>query len=402
MKVAVIGSGISGLGAGYLLARAHDVQVFERDARAGGHTRTVRHGGLGLDVGFLVHNERNYPLLTRLFRELGVSTQESEMSFSVTCPCGLEYSGRRPFAQPRRLVDPRHLGLLWEIARWLRTAGSSLRELDCEGWSLERYLDERRFSLRFRRHFLVPLTAALWSTAPGRALEYPAAAAIRFFENHGMLGFRRFRWRSLRGGNDAYVRKISVELGERLQLGVGVRSVRRSPDGVELITADGERRQFDAIVIATHADQALSLLEDPSAAEQRVLGAFSYTRNQTVLHTDRAQLPATPAARAAWNYRLGDDGQPTVTYYLNRLQRLDADRDWCVTLNGDIAEEHVIDRMTFEHPLFTTETIAAQRELPALSGVRRTWYAGAYHGNGFHEAGFSSGVAAAESLGVRW
>jgi predicted NAD/FAD-binding protein len=402
MKVAVIGSGVSGLGAAYLLARAHEVEVFEQDARAGGHTRTVRHDGLSLDLGFLVHNERNYPLLTRLFRELGVATQESDMSFSVSCPCGLEYSGRRPFAQPRRSVDARHLGLLWEIGRWLHTANSSLSELDCERWSLERYLDERRFSQRFRRHFLVPLTAALWSTAPGRALEYPAAAAIRFFENHGMLGFSRFRWRSVRGGNDAYVRKISAELGERLQLGAGVRSVRRSLDGVELTTADGKHRQFDATVIATHADQALCMLEDPSAAEQRVLGAFHYTRNETVLHTDAAQLPATPAARAAWNYRLGDDDQPTVTYYLNRLQQLDTDRDWCVTLNGYIADEHVIDRTTFEHPLFTTETIAAQRELPALSGARRTWYAGAHHGNGFHEDGLASGVAAAESLGVRW
>ena len=402
MKVAVVGSGISGLGAAYLLARAHDVSVFEQDTRAGGHTRTVRRDGLGLDLGFLVHNERNYPLLSRLFRELGIATQESDMSFSVSCPCGLEYSGRRPFAQPQRSVDARHLGLLWEIGRWLRTANRSLDQFDCDHWSLERYLDERRFSQRFRRHFLVPLTAALWSTAPGRALEYPAGAAIRFFENHGMLGFRRFRWRSVSGGNDAYVRQIGAGLGGRLRLGAGVRSCRRGPDGVELTTADGEQHRFDAVVLATHADQALGLLEDPSPAEQRVLGAFRYTRNETILHTDASQLPATLAARAAWNYRLGDDGQPTVTYYLNRLQRLDTDQDWCVTLNGAVDEEHIVDRVTFEHPLYTTETIAAQRELPALSGVRRTWYAGAHHGNGFHEDGLASGVAAAESLGVRW
>jgi len=402
MKIAVVGSGISGLGAAYLLSRRHDVHVFEQDARPGGHTLTVRRDGLGLDLGFLVHNERNYPLLSRLFRELDVATQESEMSFSVSCPCGLEYSGRRPFAQPRRSVDPRHLALLWEIGRWLRTANRSLDELDCEHWSLERYLDERRFSRRFRRHFLVPLTAALWSTAPGRALEYPAASAIRFFENHGMLGFRRFRWRSVSGGNDAYVRRIGDRLGERLELGTGVRSIRRGPDGVDLTTAGGDHRRFDAAVIATHADQALRLLEDPSPVEQRVLGAFQYTRNETILHTGVSHLPARPAARAAWNYRLGDDGQPTVTYYLNRLQRLDTEQDWCVTLNGEVAEEHVVERTTFEHPLFTPEMLAAQRELPALSGTRRTWYAGAHHGNGFHEDGLASGVAAAESLGVRW
>ena len=402
MKVAVVGSGISGLGAAHLIARAHDVDVFEQDGRAGGHTRTVRKGGLGLDMGFLVHNERNYPLLTRLLRELGVSTQESEMSFSVSCPCGLEYSGRRPFAQPRRTIDSRHLGLLWEIGRWLRTARRSLDELDCERWTLERYLDERRFSGRFRRHFLIPLTAALWSTAPGRALEYPAASAIRFFENHGMLGFGRFRWRSVSGGNDAYVRAIAERLGGRLRLGAGVRSVRRGPNGIELTTADGERRGFDAIVIATHADQALRLLEDSSPDEQRVLDTFRYTRNETILHTDASHLPATPAARASWNYRLGDLGQPTVTYYLNRLQRLESEQDWCVTLNGDVADEHVVDRTTFEHPLFTVETNEAQRKLPTLSGQRRTWYAGAYHGNGFHEDGLASGFAAAAGLGVRW
>ncbi len=293
MRVAVVGSGISGLGAAYLLTRTHDVQVFEQEARAGGHTRTVRHAGLALDMGFLVHNDTNYPLLTRLFRELGVASQESEMSFSVSCPCGLEYSGRRPFAQPGRSLDRRHLRLLWEIGRWLRTARRSLDELDCEQWSLERYLNERRFSERFRRHFLVPLTAALWSTAPGRALEYPAASAIRFFDNHGMLGFGRFRWRSLSGGNDAYVRKISERLGGRLRLGSGARSIRRLADGVEIATADGGRSFFDAVVVATHADQALRLLEDPSEAERRVLGAFRYTRNETILHTDASRLPAT-------------------------------------------------------------------------------------------------------------
>ena len=402
MRIAVVGSGISGLGAAYLLSRAHDVLVFEQDARPGGHTLTVRRAGLGLDLGFLVHNEQNYPLLSRLFRELGVATQESEMSFSVSCPCGLEYSGRRPFAQRKRSVDPRHLRLLWEIGRWLKTANRSLDELDCEHWSLERYLDERRFSGRFRRHFLVPLTAALWSTAPGRALEFPAASAIRFFENHGMLGFRRFRWRSVTGGNDAYVRRIGERLGDRLQLGLGVRSIRRGFDGIDLTTADGDRHHFDAAVIATHADQALRLLEDPSIDEHRVLGAFRYTRNETVLHTGASHLPATPAARAAWNYRLGDDGRPTVTYYLNRLQQLDSDEDWCVTLNGDVAEDEVVDRVTFEHPLFTIGTLAAQRELPALSGVRRTWFAGAHHGNGFHEDGLASGVAVAKSLGVDW
>ena len=401
MKIAILGSGVSGLGAAHVLSRAHDVEVFERDSRAGGHTRTIRHAGLALDTGFLVHNLRNYPLLTRLFDELGVATQPSEMSFSVACPCGLEYSGKRPFAQARRAADPRFQWLLAEIARWLLTAKRSLDGLD-ETWSLGRYLDERRFSPRFRRHFLVPLTAALWSTAPGRALEYPAATAIRFFDNHGMLGFGRFDWRYVTGGSDSYVRVLSERLGPRLRLGNGARSLRRTGDGIELRTDDDEVRRFDGVVVATHADQALRLLEDPSDDERRILGAFEYTTNEAILHTDSAQLPKTRGARASWNYRLGDDGRPTMTYYLNRLQTLETDTDWCLTLNGDIADEHVVDRGTFEHPLYTVESVAAQSELPALSGVRRTWFAGAHHGNGFHEDGLASGVRAAEAIGATW
>ena len=402
MRVAIVGGGISGLGAAYLLSRAHDVQVFEEADRAGGHTRTARRDGLGLDMGFLVHNVPNYPLLTRLFRELGIATQESEMSFSVSCTCGLEYSSSHPFAQHRRIADPRQLLLLGEIARWLRQAARPFRERDGENMTLERYLDVHRYSHRFRRHFLIPMTAALWSTAPGRALDYPAAAAIRFFDNHGMLGFRRFGWRYVTGGCDSYVCAIADRLGERLRRGRGVRSSRRGPDDVALTLADGSSHRFDSVVLATHADETLRLLEDPSDEERRVLGAFGYTVNETILHTDESQLPAVHAARSSWNYRLGDESRPTVTYYLNRLQRLESDRHWCVTLNGDIAEEHVVDRTTFDHPLFTSESIAAQRDLPALAGSRRTWYAGAYHGNGFHEDGLASGVAAAEALGVPW
>src|SRR6476659_6172964 len=224
MKVAVVGSGVSGLGAAYLLARAHDVHVFEQDGRAGGHANTVMHDGLALDTGFLVHNGPNYPLLGRLFAELGVQTHQSDMSFSVSCErCGLEYSGHRPFAQPRNAASPRFLSLLREIGRWLRTA----RPED-ESQSLAEYLDAHGYSERFRRHFLVPLTSALWSTAPGRALEFPAAYAIRFFDNHGMLGFGRFRWRTVTGGSRTYVDAIAAKLGDRLKLGRGVRSILRT------------------------------------------------------------------------------------------------------------------------------------------------------------------------------
>ena len=396
MRIAVVGSGISGLGAAYLLSRAHEVHVFESDGRAGGHANTVVHHGLALDTGFLVHNERNYPLLGRLFGELGVETHESDMSFSVSCSgCGLEYSGRQPFAQPANAARPGFLTLLWEIGRWLRTA----RPED-ESQSLDEYLDAEGYSQRFRRHFLVPLTSALWSTAPGRALEFPAAYAIRFFDNHGMLGFGRFRWRTVTGGSRRYVDAIASRLGDRLRLGSGVRSVRRTPDFVELRVGDKLER-FDGVVLATHADQALALLEDPTTYEQRVLGGFSYTTNEAILHTDARLLPRAWRARASWNYRLGDNGRPTITYHLNRLQGLDADRDYCVTLNENVPEEHVLERFTYEHPLFTVATLRAQAELPRLAGGR-THYAGAYFGNGFHEDGFRSGVGVARALGVEW
>src|SRR6187402_2405531 len=314
MRIAVVGSGISGLGAAHVLSRAHHVEVFEREPRAGGHANTVVHDGLALDTGFLVHNVRNYPLLTRLFRELGIAAHESDMSFSVSCTgCGLEYSGRRPFAQAANATSPRFLSLLWEIGRWLRTA----RPED-ESQSLAEYLDVHGYSWRFRRHFLVPMTSALWSTAPGRALEFPAAYAIRFFANHGMLGFGRFRWRTVTGGSHRYVDAIAARLGRRLRLGAGVRSVRRSEAFVELRIGDAIER-FDRVVLATHADQALALLEDPTPDERRVLGQFAYTSNDAVLHTDSRLLPRTAAARASWNYRLGDDGRPTITYHLNRL-----------------------------------------------------------------------------------
>ncbi len=403
MRIAVVGSGISGLGVAHLLHRAHDVTVFERDKRAGGHSHTIAHDGLALDTGFLVHNTRNYPLLVRLLAELGVRTQESDMSFSVGCAsCGLEYSGRRPFAQRRNTASPRFGVLLWEIGRWLRTSRRSLDEGDYEQHSLEDYLDERGYSGRFRRHFLVPLTSALWSTAPGRALEFPAAYAIRFFDNHGMLGVRRFSWRTVSGGADTYVRALSDRLGSSLRIGLGARSLRRDAGGVELTTDDGERQRFDKVVVATHADQALALLEDPSDDETRLLGSFGYTRNDAVLHTDQRLLPRALSARAAWNFRLGDDSRPTVTYSLNRLQSLPGETEYCVTLNEAVDDEHVIRRLVYEHPLYTVESLRAQRELPSLSGPRHTFYAGAHHGNGFHEDGLASGVRAAAELGATW
>ena len=401
MRVAVVGSGVAGLGAAYVLSRVHEVEVFERDARPGGHVNTVPVDGLALDTGFLVHNEQNYPLLSRLFAELGIRTQESDMSFSVAClDCGLEYAGRRPFAQIRNAANARFHMLLWEIGRWLRTARNSLDEQDLDGWSLGRYLDDHGYSQRFRSHFLVPLTSALWSTAPGRALEFPAASAIRFFDNHGMLGFRRFRWRSVVGGGRTYVDAVAARLG-RIRTGMPVRSVHRDPDGALVRTADGASHRFDRVVVATHADEALALLENPTDEERRVLRTFSYTVNDAVLHTDTSFLPRSRGARASWNYRSIGACRSTVTYWLNSLQRLNSETDYLVTLNEDVTEEHVRGRFRYRHPLFTVDTPAAQERLPGLSGGPAA-FAGAYHGNGFHEDGLASGVRAAAALGVRW
>ncbi len=403
MKIAVIGSGVSGLGAAYLLSRAHDVELFERDTRPGGHVNTVQHRGLGLDTGFIVHNVPNYPHLGRLFRELGVGVQESEMSFSVACgDCGLEWSGRRPFAQKRNAVSPRFHRLLLEVTRWLRTASSTLDT--SEGLSLGQYADRHGYSQRFRTHFLVPLTSALWSTAPERALDFPAAHAIRFFDHHGMLGFGRFHWRTVSGGSRRYVDALLGRLRGTAHIGLGARSLRRTTDGVELTTEDGETRCFDKAVVATHADHAVALLADPSPAEQSALGAFAYTANETVLHTDVRFLPRAAGARASWNYHVNGPLKPTVTYYLNKLQCLDADEHYCVTLNRaeEIDPERVIMRTVYDHPLFTLDTLRGQREVESLNGERHTLFAGAHLGNGFHEDGLASAVRAAAKLGVEW
>jgi predicted NAD/FAD-binding protein len=291
---------------------------------------------------------------------------------------------------------------LLEVARWLRTAVSTLDT--AEGLSLGQYAERHGYSGRFRKHFLVPLTSALWSTAPERALDFPAAHAIRFFDHHGMLGFGRFPWRTVSGGSRRYVDRLLDRFRGRTHIGLGARSLRRHADGVDLTTEDGETRAFDAAVVAAHPDQALALLADPSPAERSALAAIPYTPNETVLHTDVRFLPVRRAARASWNYQVNGGGKPTVTYYLNRLQRLEADEHYCVTLNRshEIDPERVLMRTVYEHPLYTLDTLRGQRELEALQGERRTYYAGAYLGNGFHEDGLASAVRAAARLGVDW
>lgn len=412
MRIAIIGTGVAGLGAAHALARVHDIRVFERDSRAGGHAHTVtvpRDDGpdLALDTGFLVHNTRNYPLLTRLFAELGVATQESEMSFSVTCArCGLTYAGRDLWAQRAQLRNPRMLRLATQIARFSAVSGR-WRDGRHRTRTLAQLVEAEGFSRDFRDHFLVPFTAAIWSMSPGEVLEFPADDALAFFANHNLLGLRRRTWRTVVGGSQTYVAAITSRLGARVRLGTGVTVVRRVAGGVELTLDDGSTELFDAAVLATHSDQALGLVDAPTQAERAVLGDITYTPNHAVLHTDRRLLPPSEAVWASWNYLVDDctdpHQPPTVTYLLNRLQRLETVTPYAVTLNRtDIDADRIITAMDYAHPRYSFRALRAQARLGEINGTDRIWYAGAYHRHGFHEDGLRSGIAVAEALGAPW
>jgi len=420
-SVAVVGSGVAGLTAAHELTRRGAlVTLYETDDRLGGHAHTQDvhpgHGpALALDTGFLVHNERTYPHLLRLFAELGVATQESEMSMSVSClGCGLEYAGARGpgglLAQPRSLARGRYLRLLAEVPRFHRLARRLLAEPDGGdsgdgGTTLREFLRRGRFSRYFTAHFMTPLVASVWSCAPGPALDYPARYLFSFLDNHGMLTVTGSpRWRTVVGGSRTYVGRVAARL-HAIHTGTPVVRVRRQRDGVTVATADGRIDYFHGIVLATHPDQALRLLADPTPDERAVLGAFRYSWNPTVLHRDASVLPRARRARASWNYRMAScadrSDQVRVSYHLNRLLRLDTEEDYLVTLNEDPAAPvdpgRVISRTVYRHPLYTPESLAAQRRLPGLNR-NRTAFAGAYHGWGFHEDGCRSGVQAAHSL----
>ena len=424
-RIAVIGGGISGLTAGYILARSDEVTVFEAGDRLGGHADThlvKRPGGppVPVDTGFIVYNERTYPLLTRLFGELGVTTQESEMSMSVSCSgCGLGYAGKRGLAGLAAGVPrggTRHLRMLAEVPRFHRAARKLLAGgADCEAGqqSLGDFLRDRGFTPYFTTHFAAPLVGAVWSCPSGTALRYPAGYLFAFLANHGMLSVSRSpQWRTVTGGSRQYVERIAATLA-KVRVASPVRSVRRHPDRAEVRDASGEARDFDAVVIAIHPDQALRLLDRPTGDERAVLGAFRYTPNEAVLHTDARLLPRRAAVRASWNYSLDCRRDETaqaqaqaparVSYSMNRLQGLPGDRDYIVTLGGrqQVDPAQVVDVMDYAHPEYTRESVAAQRRLPELN-TPVTAFAGAYHGWGFHEDGCRSGVAAALALGGTW
>jgi predicted NAD/FAD-binding protein len=424
-RVAVIGSGVAGLTAAYVLNGQDRVTLFEADSRLGGHAHThdvPQAGGptLGVDTGFIVHNERTYPTLLRLFAELGVQTQDSEMSMSVRCDgCGLEYAGARPkgkgiIPRPSTLLRGRYLRMLLEVTRFHRRARALLAEPPAgtpapgHELTLGEFLAREKFSSYFISHFMTPVVSAVWSCDPTTALAYPARYLFTFLGHHGLLGVKGSpQWRTVTGGSRSYVEKVAETLPD-IRLSSPVTSVRRHADGVDVTTALGTET-FDAVVIATHPAQALRMLSDASAAEKDALGGMPYSVNQTIFHRDAAVLPASPNAQASWNYRLPScDARPDkvlVSYDMTRLQRLepvDGGR-YIVSLGESELIDHstVLDRMVYEHPQYTPDSLRAQERILGL-GDERLAFAGAYHGWGFHEDGALSGLKAAARLGRDW
>ncbi len=413
--VAVIGSGVAGLTAAYLLSARDQVTLFEADSRIGGHAHTHfldRGDGIvvGVDSAFLVHNDRTYPTLCRLFDDLGVATQDTDMSMSVRDDgSGLEYAGARGlgglFPSWSTLTRPRYLAMLAEVKRFHRAATRLINDDSAsDDETLASFLDRHRFSQYFMDYFMTPLVAAVWSSRPGDAMRYPARYLFVFLDHHGMLSvFGSPTWRTVTGGSANYVEAIAMRLAE-VAVGRPVVSVQRVPLGV-LVTVDGERpRLFDAAVIATHPDQALSMLAEPTSAERMVLGAIPYTTNRAQLHTDESVLPRHHRARASWNYLVAPESDDVlVTYDITRLMRLTGPRRFMVTLGGHdrVDQKTVLAEMTYAHPLYTPESVAAQGRLADLADDRIV-FAGAYHGWGFHEDGAASGLRAAEHLGATW
>jgi predicted NAD/FAD-binding protein len=419
-SVAVVGAGVSGLTAAYLLQREYDVTLYESEPRLGGHAHThdvVTPDGrlVPIDSGFIVHNRSTYPNLLRLFAELGVETQPSDMSMSVRCDgCGLEYAGARGvggiFAQLGNTTNPRFLRMLVEVKKFHRQAHHLLDTPDHDGApvaTLGVFLRHGAYSQYFVRHFMVPLVSCVWSCPPQTALEYPARSLFTFLEHHGALSVTGSpQWRTVVGGSRSYVERAAKEL-TATELSTPVRGISRAGGGVDIRDDGDDVRRFDHAVVATHADDALALLTDPTPAERAALGAFGSSTNETVLHTDASVLPRQPRARASWNYLLDacatDTGSVRVSYHMNRLHRLDEPLDYVVTLNpgARVDPDAVLARMVYTHPVYTTESVAAQADLAALNDGRLA-FAGAYQGWGFHEDGCASGVRAAESLGVGW
>ncbi len=408
---------MSGLGAALALSETSDVMLFEKDPRFGGHANTevIDYDGVetAVDTGFIVFNAKNYPNLTALFEHLGAPSEESDMSFSLTVDGGrLEYSCDSVdtiFAQRWRMFDPRTVLALRAGLRFNREAVAALRSGALDNLSLGEFLDQRRFPRFFREHFLYPMGGAIWSTASGKLANFPARAFVQFFVNHELLnGFRRvITWRTVSGGSKVYVQKLLGALGPRAQAGVAARAVRRLPSGkLRVAFSDGSEGLFDHVVLATHSDQAATIVEDLSDEERGALGAIRYSDNVAVLHRDPRLMPKRRKIWSSWNFcatSRGGDRPASVTYWMNRLQNLPRERPLFVSLNPIVEPDPalVFGRYAYAHPQFDVDAFAAQERIDALQGRGGLWYAGAWLGWGFHEDGLRSGLRVAQALGAR-
>jgi len=412
MNIAVVGAGISGLAAAWLLAKRHRVTLYEAGDHLGGHANTrdveTPDGTVAVDTGFVVYNERNYPNLTALFRHLDVATQPTEMSFAMSFNNGaFEYAGSGItgfFGQRRNVVSPRHWRLLRDISRFFKTARARVATYP-SATSLGSFLAAEGYSNAFVSDHILPMGAAIWSTSTAEFINFPARGFIDFYNNHGMLQFReRPAWRTVTGGSRDYVSKLIADTELEVQEGVSIRKIARHPNYVHVRDDRGVDRVFDHIVIATHANHALKLLEQPTSLEHELLNRFSYQTNRAILHRDPRLMPRRRHLWSSWNYLKQDDGHETnlcLTYWMNRLQSLDTKTDIFVTLNPSVeihpkAVEAVID---YDHPMFDAAATSAQGSLWAMQGIHRTWFCGSYFGFGFHEDGAQSGLAVAEQLG---
>ncbi len=409
MRIAIVGTGVSGMVAAHKLHREHEIVVYEAAGRLGGHSNTVRveaeDGPHAIDTGFIVFNDRNYPNFEALLEELGVAGQRSHMGFSVSDGRGrFEYSGTPwgLFARPSHLLSPSFLGMLREWRRFNREA-RALIGANGTAPSLGHWLEQRGFSKLFIDRLIVPQASAVWSADPEQMWSFPASFMAEFFDNHGMYSLRdRPRWRTVSGGSRSYVEAISAPWRDRVRLRSPVRRIERLADRVRIEAGGGEAEDFDEIVIATHSDQALALLGDPSEREREILGAIPYQRNEAVLHTDTSLMPRRRAAWSSWNFHLSDApaNGSTVTYWMNNLQRLRAKCDYLVTLNrgAEIDPDKVLRRFEYDHPMYTAAGVTAQARHGEISGFDRTHYCGAYWGWGFHEDGVVSALRACERI----
>jgi uncharacterized protein len=416
-KIAIIGTGISGLGAAYLLQHRHDITVYEKEARLGGHARTVTvdYDGvpIAVDTGFIVFNYRNYPYLTGLFHHLDVPVIKSDMSLGLSLQQGAFEWGcqglNAVFGQRSNLIKPRFWGMIRDIFRFNRQAKTLVAQHPT--LSLGGLLDLLHMGNDFRHRFLLPTAGAIWSSSPEQILEFPAASFITFFDNHGLLTINdQPQWYTVQGGSKEYISRISASFADRIRLSSPVAEVRRSEEGIWVTTHAGDTERYDEVVIASHSDQALRMLATPTAEETRVLSDMPYQNNRAYLHRDPSFMPQRKACWASWNYLsdslIDERARITLTYWMNRLQQIDNATPLFVTLNPPTLpkQELIFDEVMFEHPVYHQEMIAAQQQFPALQGKDRIWFCGAYQRYGFHEDGLHSAVKVAEALGcdVTW